>query len=84
MLIKNLRRVAEQMLAYRTARQAADELADRLHGVGGRRLTPAQCSGSRCLLGLVDTVLAAGSAFRTWISHTQPPPQRHRADGARH
>ncbi len=40
-LIENLRRVAEQMVANRAARQAADELADRLLGVGGRDPEPA-------------------------------------------
>ena len=40
-LIENLRRVAEQMVGNRAARQAADELADRLLGVGGRKPEPA-------------------------------------------
>lgn len=40
-LIENLRRVAEQMVANRAARQVADELADRLLGVGGQDPEPA-------------------------------------------
>jgi cyclic beta-1,2-glucan synthetase len=39
-LIENLRRLAEQMVASRTARARADALADELLGVGGRSVDP--------------------------------------------
>jgi len=40
-LVENLRRLAERMVIRRTARQEADDLADRLLGVGSRQAEPA-------------------------------------------
>ncbi len=40
-LVENLRRLAEDIVNYQTARQEANDLADRLLGVGGRESEPA-------------------------------------------
>jgi cyclic beta-1,2-glucan synthetase len=43
-LVENLRRLAERVVASRDARRDADSIADRLLGVGGRTVEPAQAA----------------------------------------
>src|SRR5207237_1221927 len=66
-LIENLRRLAEQMVHGRMARQQADGLADRLLGAGGRagdQISDVDWKELFEHLSLVDEALAAGSAFK--------------------